>query len=201
MDPGRRDKLGPGMTTERLVVEFRTGVFAEYAAAPPTPPTGGTRGLPCARASRDRPRSRPGSRALPGGRASASVRPLASTWMRSETFITSRMSCSTRTTVMPSRISRRMMASISAVSTGLQPAAGSSSSSSFRLARQRAGDFKALEAAVGQARRRRSAGRRARRDRAPPWPPRGSPGFAAPPPADAAGPRMMPVGSCGGGRP
>src|SRR5437667_214027 len=43
--------------------------------------------------------------------------------MRSETFITNRMSCSTSTTVMPSRVSRRMMASISAVSTGLQPAA------------------------------------------------------------------------------
>jgi hypothetical protein len=44
---------------------------------------------------------------------------------------------------MPSFTSERMTWSISCVSTGLQPAAGSS-----RLARQRAGDFQALERAV-----------------------------------------------------
>ena len=51
--------------------------------------------------------------------------------MRSDTFITSRMSCSTSTTPTPAPAILRITASISAVSTALQPAAGSSSNRTF----------------------------------------------------------------------
>ena len=68
--------------------------------------------------------------------------------------MTSRMSCSTSTTVMPSRASRRMMAAISAVSIALQPAAGSSSRMSLgSLASARAISSR-LSSAVGKTARR-----------------------------------------------
>ena len=80
--------------------------------------------------------------------------------MRFEIFITSFMSCSTSTTAMPCAAIRRISRSISSVSTALQPAAGSSSSSTLRLGRERARDLQPLQRAIGQAPAGRSAASR-----------------------------------------
>ena len=64
------------------------------------------------------------------GVPSAIFSPWSSTMMWFEIFITSFMSCSTSRMATPDRAIRAISRSISAVSTALQPAAGSSSSSS-----------------------------------------------------------------------
>ena len=70
--------------------------------------------------------------------------------MPSESRITTLMSCSMRTTVMPeSRISRMSWAS-TADSYGLAPAAGSSRSSNRGFGGKRAGDLETALRAVGQ---------------------------------------------------
>src|SRR5207237_1337315 len=65
---------------------------------------------------------------MSAGLPSAIRLPWSRTAMRSETRITSDMSCSMRTTVMPSRRILRMMPSSSTFSVGFMPAAGSSNS-------------------------------------------------------------------------
>ena len=79
------------------------------------------------RCSRDRRRSPPRRSGCRPARPSAMTRPALSTVMRSATFITSRMLCSTSSTVMPEARMRRMSSPSSATSAGFMPAAGSSS--------------------------------------------------------------------------
>ncbi len=106
---------------------------------------------PACRERRDRPRSPPGWRAPRRRCLRRACGRWPSTRMRSETFITSRMSCSTSTTVMPSRAiaadERVDLGGLDRIAAGGRLV----EQQHLGLARERAGDLEPLERAVGQA--------------------------------------------------